>query len=190
MYSSIVLWYCTWHLVVSANSRGSLSGGVHCLSSSYLYAWYGPLIFYIGNHRKSCLNSRFLHEGPKDPKNRYSTSDPVNVTKYTACHHGADGKIEYWQGVPKAREIGHTSSYMHKEEVRCIACAFGTCIEAVVATSSLSCFFSLLLIVIPDNVQDGNLLFRSYNHALNCQQMCRILSCHTEGEDLTHLLSL
>jgi hypothetical protein len=62
------------------------------------------------------------------------------VTKYTACHHSADGKIEYWQGVPKAKEIGHTSSYMHKEEVQRISCAFGSGIEAVVA-SFLNCFF-------------------------------------------------
>jgi hypothetical protein len=95
--------------------------------------------------------------GQKTP--RIGAADPINATKYTVCHHGADGKIEYWQGVPKAQEIGRTSSYTHKEQVRRLSRAFGSIIEAVVA-SFLRFFFPL--IVVPDIVRDGsNLLFSS-----------------------------
>ena len=53
---------------------------------------------------------------------------PIIATNYTTCHHGKDDQIEYWQGVPKGREMRRTSPYMHKEEVRCISRAFGTCL--------------------------------------------------------------
>jgi hypothetical protein len=56
---------------------------------------------------------------------RTGVADPIIVTKYTACHHDEDGEIEYWQGVPKPREMRRTSPYMHKEEVRRISRAFG-----------------------------------------------------------------
>jgi hypothetical protein len=43
------------------------------------------------------------------------------MANYTACHHDGDGEAEYWQGVPKAREMHCTSPFMHKEEVRRIS---------------------------------------------------------------------
>jgi hypothetical protein len=56
---------------------------------------------------------------------RIGAADPIIATKYMACqHHDKDGKIEYWQGVPKAGEMRCTSPYIHKEEVRCISSAF------------------------------------------------------------------
>ena len=57
---------------------------------------------------------------------RIAAADPIIATNYTACHHDEDGKIEYWQGVPKAKEMRRTSPYMHYEEVRSICRAFGT----------------------------------------------------------------
>jgi hypothetical protein len=100
-----------------------------------MYGRQGTLIFYIGNHVKSWLNSRLLLEVPKDNKT-IGVADPIIATKYTACHHDKDGKIEYWQGVPKAQEMRCTASpYMHKEEVRHISRAFGSCIgDGVVAS--------------------------------------------------------
>jgi hypothetical protein len=70
----------------------------------------------------------FLREVAKINKNRGDVADPIVATKYAACHNDKDGKIEQWQGVPKAGEMCHTSPYMHKEEVRCISCAFGSCL--------------------------------------------------------------
>ncbi len=54
-----------------------------------------------------------------------------------ACHHEEDGKIEYWHGVPKAREMRHTSPYMHKEEVWHISRAFE--FQSLIVFLSRSC---------------------------------------------------
>jgi hypothetical protein len=59
---------------------------------------------------------------------RIGVADPIIATKYMACHHGKDGKIEYRQGVLKAREMLRTSPYMHKEKGRRISRAFGSSI--------------------------------------------------------------
>jgi hypothetical protein len=56
-------------------------------------------------------------------------ADPIIATKYTACHHDKDGKIEYWQGVPKAQEMRHASPCMHEKEVQRISRAFGSCLR-------------------------------------------------------------
>jgi hypothetical protein len=109
--------------MTNANARiGSVDvfRGARRLCSRKVYAWHGTLSFYIGNHGKSWLNSRFLLKGPKD-------ADSIIATKYTACHHGKGGDMEYWQDVPKAQDMCCTPSYMHKEEIRHISCASGTC---------------------------------------------------------------
>jgi hypothetical protein len=58
----------------------------------------------------------------------FAGAAPIITKKYTTCHDDEDGKVEYYQGVPKAQKMRRTSPLMYKEEVRHIFCAFEACL--------------------------------------------------------------